>query len=185
MTTKEKEPRIEYKIEELHAHAVSKHKQNQLDDALDFYLQSIELDNFQSEWIYANAITVAAQTGSYDVAKKLIDQAKNIYVDSEDISRASGIFFHKVNNIDKAIESYQKSIRLKPKQPEWVYAKLIELLIQSNLHDHAAEIKEVATKEFPNSEIFDKHFEFSTLTSKNTELGSNVFYSESEKNTTI
>ena len=112
MTTTEKNQKIEDKIERLHAQAVSKHKQNQLDDALALYLQSIELDKIQSEWIYANAITVAAQIGSYDVAKNLLEQARDIYHDSEDIYRASGIFFHKINNIDKAIESYGEKLRI-------------------------------------------------------------------------
>ena len=181
MTTTEKNQKIEDKIERLHAQAVSKHKQNQLDDALALYLQSIELDKIQSEWIYANAITVAAQIGSYDVAKNLLEQARDIYHDSEDIYRASGIFFHKINNIDKAIESYQKCISLEPKQPEWVYAKLIELLIQSDLSDHAEEIKQAAIKEFPDSENFNKHWEFNIVPKDISSNKHNGRYSDLEK----
>lgn len=61
MTTKTQNQNIENQIEELHTQAVNKHKQNHLGDALNLYLQSIELNELQSEWIYANAITVSAQ----------------------------------------------------------------------------------------------------------------------------
>jgi|GEM_PF-2184780 len=168
MTTKAQKQNNKNQIEELHAQAVTKHKQNQLKDALALYLQSIELDQFQSEWVYANAITIAAQINNYDLAHNLIQKANKIYFDSAEISRASGILYHKLNNIDKAIESYQKTITLEPEQPEWVYVKLIELLIQSELYDHAQEIKKAAIKQFPQSQVIQQNSHLSIPKKNNT-----------------
>ncbi|MBW4535335.1 MAG: tetratricopeptide repeat protein [Pleurocapsa minor HA4230-MV1] len=159
MTTKTQNQNIENQIEELHTQAVNKHKQNQLEDALNLYLQSIELNELQSEWIYANAITVAAQIRNYATAQSLVIKAHKIYANSSEISRASGIFFHKINHLDKAIASYQKSIILDSEQPEWVYAKLIDLLIQSKLYDHAVEVQKTAIKHFPQSKIINQQLE--------------------------
>jgi Holliday junction resolvase-like predicted endonuclease len=159
MTTKTQNQNIENQIEELHTQAVNKHKQNQLEDALNLYLQSIELNELQSEWIYANAITVSAQIKNYATAQSLIIKAHKIYANSSEISRASGIFFHKINHLDKAIASYQKSISLDSEQPEWVYAKLIDLLIQSKLYDHAVEVKKAAVEHFPQSKIINQQLE--------------------------
>lgn len=159
MTTKTQNQNIENQIEQLHTQAVSKHKQNQLEDALNLYLQSIELNELQSEWIYANAITVAAQIRNYTTAQSLIIKANKIYANSSEISRASGIFFHKTNQLDKAIASYQKSIILDSEQPEWVYAKLIDLLIQSELYDQAIEVKKAAIEHFPQFKIINQQLE--------------------------
>ncbi|MEO0013587.1 MAG: hypothetical protein RLZZ535_1976 [Cyanobacteriota bacterium] len=159
MTTKTQNQNIENQIEELHTQAVNKHKQNQLEDALNLYLQSIELNELQSEWIYANAITVAAQIRNYATAQSLVIKANKIYANSSEISRASGIFFHKINHLDKAIASYQKSVSLDSEQPEWVYAKLIDLLIQSKLYDHAVEVKKAAVEHFPQSKIINQQLE--------------------------
>ncbi|PSB12536.1 hypothetical protein C7B62_01580 [Pleurocapsa sp. CCALA 161] len=159
MTTKTQSQNIENQIEELHTQAVTKHKQNQLGDALNLYLQSIELNELQSEWIYANAITVSAQIGNYDTAHTLTIKANRIYTNSAEIARASGIFFHKINHLDKAIASYQKSIDLDSNQPEWVYAKLIDLLIQVKLYDHAIDVKKTATQYFPQSKIINQQLE--------------------------
>jgi tetratricopeptide (TPR) repeat protein len=159
MTTKTQNQNIENQIEQLHTQAVNKHKQNQLEDALNLYLQSIELNELQSEWIYANAITVAAQIRNYATAQSLIIQANKIYANSSEISRASGIFFHKTNHLDKAIASYQKSIILDSEQPEWVYAKLIDLLIQSELYDQAIEVKKAAIERYPQFKIINQQLE--------------------------
>jgi tetratricopeptide (TPR) repeat protein len=182
MTTKIQKQNIEYQIEELHTQAVNKHKQNQLPDALDLYLQSIELNELQSEWIYANAITVAAQIGNYDTAYKLTIKANRIYANSAEIARASGILFHKTNYLDKAINSYQKSINLDSKQPEWVYAKLIDLLIQAKLYDHAVEVKKIAIEHFPQSKIINQQLE-QKIYQSDRELNkvSNYSYSEEDK----
>jgi hypothetical protein len=159
MTTKTQNQNIENQIEQLHTQAVNKHKQNELEDALNLYLQSIELNELQSEWIYANAITVAAQIRNYATAQSLIIKANKIYANSSEISRASGIFFHKTNHLDKAIASYQKSIILDSEQPEWVYAKLIDLLIQSELYDQAIEVKKAAIERYPQFKIINQQLE--------------------------
>ncbi len=168
MTTKAQKQNNENQIEELHTQAVAKHKQNQLEDALTLYLKSIEVDQFQSEWVYANAITVGAQIEKYDIAKNLTQQANKIHFNSAEISRASGILFHKINDIDKAIECYQKSITLEPEQPEWVYVKLIELLIQAELYEHALKIKNIARQKFPQSEIINQDLNLNISPKNNT-----------------
>lgn len=157
MTTKPRNRNIEQQIEELHSQAVDKHKKNLLKEALSLYLRSIELDESQPEWIYANAITVSAQTNDYDTANSLTQKAQKLYSDSDEIHRAIGISFHKQQNISRAIESYQNSIELNPKQPEWVYVKLIELLVRSQLNERADEFKQKAIQEFPQSKVLHQY----------------------------
>ncbi|MEL6580762.1 MAG: tetratricopeptide repeat protein [Cyanobacteria bacterium J06621_12] len=168
MTIKEQNQNAANQIEELHAQAVLKHKQNQLDDALSFYLRSIEIDELQCEWIYANAITISAQIEKYDVAQKLTTQAHQIYSDSDEIFRASGIFFHRVNQVTKAIASFQRAIDLERQQPEWVYAKLIELLVRSKLYDRAAEVYDLARQQFPETAIINHQLELEIAENKSS-----------------
>ena len=182
MTIKAQKPNNANQIEELHTQAVTKHKENQLEAALALYSKSIEIEQFQAEWVYANAITVAAQIEKYDIGNDLIQKANKIYFDSAEISRASGILFHKLNNTDQAIESYQKSITLEPEQPEWVYIKLIELLIKSELYEHALKIKQVASKKFPQSAIINQNLEISIPQKNNTFIQQNSsLYTNLEK----
>lgn len=168
MITKEQKQNIDQVIEHLHDQAVAKHKENKLEEAFSFYIQSIDLDEIQPEWIYGNSITLSAQIGNYNIGIKLKEKAEKLYPESDEISRAIGILFHKLNDIDKAIEFYLKSITIDLEQPEWVYIKLINLLVQSKLYEQATEIIQKGVKQFPQSEILNKELELNININQNS-----------------
>ena len=144
---------IKSQIEEIHAQAAMMREQNQLEDALLLYLKSIELDESQSQFIYADAISIATQLGNFDLAGKLIRKASKIHLNSVEVLRASGVFFQQTNHLERAIECYQKSIDLDSKQPEWIYQRLIDALNRLELNDRAIQVLEAAKREFPQLDL--------------------------------
>ena len=91
-------------IENIQGQAVAKHQANKLEDALNLYLHSIEIDHNQPEWIYANAIALATQIDRCDTGFKLKRQAENIYPQSDAIARAIGLLFHQQQEHDEEKE---------------------------------------------------------------------------------
>ena len=157
MTIELQNRKIELEIEKLHNQAVTLHKQNKLDKALEYYLQSIELDEVQPDWIYGNAIVISAQTGKLDAGRELKATAEKLYPNSAEIQRAIGIFSHKTNNIKEASKYYLKAIYLDSKQPEWLYIRLADLLAELNYRDRAIQVSKQGLKEFPNSGTLIKY----------------------------
>ena len=141
-------------IKKIHGQAVAKAQEHKLEDALNLYLQSIEIDENQPEWIYANAIILATQIERCDTGFKLKRKAENLYNKSDEISRAIALLFYKQNNRQYAIKYFQKTIALNPEQPEWLYAKLFALLNKSKLTTEAFKIQEQGLKRFPQSAVF-------------------------------
>ncbi|MDJ0590682.1 MAG: tetratricopeptide repeat protein [Pleurocapsa sp. MO_226.B13] len=143
-------------IENLHGKAVARHKENKLEDALDLYLESIGVNEIQPEWIYANAITLATQIAHLDIGISLKQKAEKIYPESDEISRAIALLFQKQNDLENALKYYQKSIDLNYEQPEWVYIKLYNLLLQSKLVQQAETIRKQGLKLYPQSKTFNQ-----------------------------
>ena len=175
---------IEQQIEELHSQAVIKHKQNKLDEALHLYLEALELDEYQPEWIYGNTIMICAQTGKSEIGMELKEKAERIYPESEEIYRAIGLLFHKSNNRKTAIECYLKAVNLNYQQPEWLYIKLIALLLGENYFEQAIEIANQAIKQFPDSTTIKKYFELAN-NQINDSSRRNIFYTDVEKATVL
>ena len=151
MTIELQNLKIDLEIERLHDRAVTQHKENKLDTALEYYLQSIELDEVQPDWIYGNAIVISAQTGKLDTGRELKATAEKLYPNSAEIQRAIGIFSHKSNNIKEASKYYLKAIYLDSKQPEWLYIRLADLLVELNYRDRAIQVSKQGLEQFPNS----------------------------------
>ena len=128
MFTQTQQPNNRQSVENLHEKAVAKHKGNKPEDALNLYLQSIKIDELQPEWIYANAITLSAQTNHYDLGLKLKQKAQKFHPESDEVTRAIALLFHKQGDEKNAVKFYQRTIELNPKQPEWLYIKLYDLL---------------------------------------------------------
>ncbi|MGL5938809.1 MAG: hypothetical protein ACRC2S_00250 [Waterburya sp.] len=105
-------------IEQLTTEAVAKHKENRKEEAIAFYLEVIELDSNQPEWVYGNAITLMAQVNRLDEGLKLGEKVLKIYPESDEIYRVIGILSEKQPDISNCIEYYQKAIALEPMQPE-------------------------------------------------------------------
>jgi len=143
-------------IENIQGQAVAKHQANKLEDALNLYLHSIEIDQNQPEWIYANAIALATQIDRYDTGFKLKREAENIYPQSDAIARAIALLFDRQNERTNAIKYYQKSLEFNSEQPEWLYVKLFKLLMESGILVEATKIKNIGLKKFPDSTAFQQ-----------------------------
>ena len=154
MPTQIQLPNSRQTIEKIHGQAVVKAQANKLEDALNLYLQSIEIDENQPEWIYANAIILATQIERCDTGFKLKRKAENLHPKSDEISRAVALLFYKQNNRQDAIKYFQKTIAFNPEQPEWLYAKLFALLNKSKLTTEAFKIQQQGLKRFPKSTVF-------------------------------
>ena len=157
-------------IEKIQGQAIAQHKANKLESALNLYLHSIEVDAQQPEWIYANAIALAAQIDRCDTGFKLKRQAENIYPQSDEITRAIGLLFQQQKERDNAIRYYQKTLSLNSEQPEWLYVKLFKILIESQQFLEANKIKSQGLKRFPKSTALQQNiaaniaaFSFATL----------------------
>ena len=179
MTIELQNLKIDLEIERLHDRAVTQHKENKLDTALEYYLQSIELDEVQPDWIYGNAIVISAQTGKLDTGRELKATAEKLYPNSAEIQRAIGIFSHKSNNIKEASKYYLKAIYLDSKQPEWLYIRLADLLVELNYRDRAIQVSKQGLEQFPNSGTLIKYCQ--TINPQNGGFSLKDIYTATEK----
>ena len=136
---------------------VNKDESKKLADALSLYLQSIQTNEAQPEWIYGNSITLSAQINRFDVGIQLKEKAERLYPESEEIARAIALLYDRQDRLDLAIEFYQKSVNLNPLQPEWVYTKIYNYLLQNNLIGRANNIRQQGLKYFPQSSAFQTY----------------------------
>ena len=146
---------------------VTKSESKKLADALSLYLQSIQANEAQPEWIYGNSITLSAQINRFDIGMELKAKAEKTYPESEEIARAIALLYEKQGRLEQAIELYQKSINLNPLQPEWVYAKIYDFLLQTNLIEQAKEIGKQGLKYYPQSSTFQHCSAETSLTISN------------------
>ena len=158
-------------IEDLSGKAVAQSQENKLVHALDSYVQSIKVNENQPQWVYSNAITLSAQINRFDLGLKLQPKAMAIYPQSEEINRAIALLYERQNRSEKAIEFYQRCLTLNAQQPEWVYTKLLNLLIKVDLLGKAEAVKQQGLKYFPQSAvltktIINKDFDSNTATAK-------------------
>ncbi|MCC0177248.1 tetratricopeptide repeat protein [Waterburya agarophytonicola K14] len=151
MFIKTQEQQTDRGTENLPEDTVSKQEQTKLADALTAYLQSIKVNEAQPAWIYGNTITLSAQINRFDIGIALKEKAQKLYPEDESISRAIALLYEKQNLQEQAIEFYQKSIELNPVQPEWIYLKLFDLLIENKLIKQAEDIRNQGLKYFPQS----------------------------------
>ncbi|MGD1921469.1 MAG: hypothetical protein ACFCAD_22815 [Pleurocapsa sp.] len=147
-TSKEQQP------ENLSGQSSAKQEEEKLVNALSLYLQSIKANESQPEWIYGNSITLSSQISRFDIGTKLKEKAERLYPHSDEIARAIALLFEKQDRLEDAIEYYQKSVDLNPSQPEWVYTKLYNFLLQRKLLLQAENVRQQGEKYFPKSNSF-------------------------------
>jgi tetratricopeptide (TPR) repeat protein len=140
------------KIDYLHTQAVAHHKEGNLEEAINFYLESIEIDENQPDWVYGNVIILLAQTGNVAKGLDLKAKAEKIHCDSDNVCVSIAIALDVAQKILKSIEYYQKAISLNQYQPEWVYIKTITNLIAVNKIDDAKSLCILAQKIYPESQ---------------------------------
>ncbi len=147
----ETEPNLSEQIDYLHTQAVKKHKQGELASAVDFYLQSIKVDQKQPPWIYGNAITLLNQLGKVNEALEVGKIALKVDANSDEILRALGSVYKSNGNSLNSIRFYRQAIEKNHSQPIWVYEHLIESLIQQNDLSQALEYGTLGTQINPES----------------------------------
>ena len=143
-------------VEWLTNQAVKKHKEGKSQEAIAFYLEILDKNKERPEWIYGNAVTLLAQVGRLDESLELGEKALAIYPTSEEIHRALGLAYENQSNNQKCIEHYKAATEANCQQPEWVYVKSLELLLQANQSDKAVEIWQKGIKQHPQSQYIKK-----------------------------
>lgn len=154
-------------IEYFHSQAVAEHKKKNYAKAISFYLQSIELDKKQPEWVYGNAISLLAKVKRFENSLEIADQALEIYSDSDKIYRAIGFASDQKGDILSGINHYRQAIKLNPAQPSWVYFYLTEHLINQNFLDEALQIGQQGAELNPESHW--SHYYFGEALAANQE----------------
>lgn len=137
--------------------AVAKHKEGQIEAAIDLYLKSLELEKLLPDWVYENIIILLSQTGQISQRINLIEDALKIHADSDKIHRALGLAANEQGSFEKSINCYLKSLELSEKQPDWLYSSLIEMLVASNQLQKAVEIGNLAIKLHQDSVWINYH----------------------------
>jgi tetratricopeptide (TPR) repeat protein/glycosyltransferase involved in cell wall biosynthesis len=170
---------IAKQIEVLTTQAVTKHKEGNLEDAIAFYSEAIELDENQPAWVYANVITLMTQIDRLNEGLELGEKALKIHPESDEIEKAlktiqqkknhlnaenkniakqievlttQAVTKHKEGKIDEAITFYLGVIELDSKQPAWVYGNAITLMAQIARLDKGLELGDKALKIYPESD---------------------------------
>ena len=159
----------EQKIEPASELTVTKNESKKLADALSLYLQSIQANEAQPEWIYGNSITLSTQINRLDIAMQLKEKAEKIYPENEEIARAIALLYEKQDRLEQAIELYQKSVNLNPLQPEWVYIKIHNFLLQTNAIEQAEKIGRQGLKYYPQSSSFQNYSTENSLVNSNNQ----------------
>ena len=131
---------MQQQLESLLTQAVAKHKEDQKEAAISLYLKSIELDENQPAWVYGNVITLFSQINRLSDGIELGEKALKIYSASDEIYRAIGLVYEKLQDTFNCIENYRKAIKLEPKQPDWVYCNLAKQLLQNEEIEEAANV---------------------------------------------
>jgi GT2 family glycosyltransferase/glycosyltransferase involved in cell wall biosynthesis/tetratricopeptide (TPR) repeat protein len=121
----------------LTSEAVTRHKAGDLEAAISYYLQVIDVVDQVPAWIYGNTITLLAKVERSEEAIALGQQALAEYPTSDEIYRAVGIAAVKQGNDDQSINYFSQALEINPEQPVWVYYQLTELLTKKKALDKA------------------------------------------------
>ena len=142
---------LEQRITLLHNQAVDHHKKGELANAVKLYQEAIKLDNDQPAWVYGNLLTLLTELKAVDQAVALGVQIKADYNDSDDFLRAFALALEEQGNLSSSIIYYQQAINLNPSQPNWVYSRLANILIDQNSLEQAIQIGQQGITIHPNS----------------------------------
>ena len=140
------------KINYLQSNAVAIHKEGKLEEAVNFYLEAIKVDENQPDWVYGNAIMLLSKLGSLDQGWVLGEKAKKLYPKSDKVYQSMGKILYKADKNQASINYYQQAINLVEKQPVWVFADLVAQLVKIRKFDEAIEIARKGIELYPNSE---------------------------------
>jgi GT2 family glycosyltransferase/glycosyltransferase involved in cell wall biosynthesis/tetratricopeptide (TPR) repeat protein len=141
----------------LTSEAVTRHKAGDLEAAISYYLQVIDVVNQVPAWIYGNTITLLAKVERLEEAIALGQQALAEYPTSDEIYRAVGIAAGKQGNDDQSIDYFSQALEINPEQPVWVYYQLTELLTKKKALDKAIAVGKQGLELNPDSHWLHYH----------------------------
>ncbi len=178
--TKFKEENMAEKVGYLHNQAVASHKEGKLEEAISFYLESIEIDENQPAWIYGNVITLLAQVGRLDEGLKLGKNAETLYPESDELYRGIGLLYHQSGNIKSTVDYYLKALELKNQQPDWVYSQCLENLIKLKNYNLGISIGEQGCNLYNDSMWINYHLAELYILTENWEKAT-IYYQKLEQ----
>ena len=126
-------------IEWLTTEAVAKHKAGEPEAAINYYLEVIDRLEEAPAWVYGNAIGLLAKLSRCEEGIVLGKQALEKHPKSSEIYRSLGLVNQQCQKLEQLIKCYRSAIKLDANQPSWVYAHLIEGLVNQNKPDEAIE----------------------------------------------
>lgn len=118
-------------VEWLNFQAVSRHKEGKFEEAVSYYLEAIDIDSNQPDWVYANLIVLLGKIRHFDESKQIERLALNIYPQSGEIYRSLGENARENEDIEGSLIYLRKALEIDPNQPNWVYTVLAEDLWQN------------------------------------------------------
>lgn len=142
---------VKQQVEYCLRRAVFQHKEEQIENAIDLYLQSLELEKSLPDWVYENTIILLSRVGRSAEGLKLRKNALKIHFNSDKVYRALGLAFNKEKDFENSINCYLQSLKISKNQPVWVYENLITLLVQVGRFEQGLSLREQAIKNHPNS----------------------------------
>ena len=117
-------------VEWLNNQALNRQQANKSEEAIAFYLEAIELNINQPEWVYANLIVLLGKTKHFDETKQIEKLALNIYPQSSEVYRSLGENAQENQDPDRSITCFKQALEINFNQPDWVYQILAEDLFQ-------------------------------------------------------
>ena len=160
---------VRQQVEDCLNQAVAKHKEGQIEAAIDLYVKSLELEKFLPDWVYENVIVLLSQVGRSSQGLQLRENALKIHANSDKVYRAIGLALNHQGDFENSINFYLKSLKINQKQPDWLYSSLIEMLVGSNRLQQAIEIGHLGIKLHENFPWILYHLAEAFVASENWE----------------
>ena len=137
--------------------AVKKHKEGKTEEAIAYYLEVIELNEQQPDWIYANAIILISHIDHLDRALELGNKAIKIHDSSSEILRAISVTYEKKGCIEEYRASCEKVIQIESEQPDWFYSNFIAHLNEHQEVELAIQYGTIANKIYAKNHWIKYH----------------------------
>jgi superkiller protein 3 len=127
-------------------------KQEDIDGVIKYNSRAIELNSQEPLWVYLTLIQSLTKPEQFEQATAICQAALEVYPDSQKPYHALSTAAEKQGNIDKAVENYQRAIKINPQQPDWVYSTLGRLLTQQENWNQAIATYQQALEIYPENE---------------------------------
>ncbi len=117
-------------VEWLNFQAVSRHKEGKLEEAVSYYLEAIEIDPNQPDWVYGNLIILLGKIQHFDESEQIEKLALSIHPQSSEIYRSLAENAREMQDMARCLVYLQQALDIDENHPYWVYTALAEDLWQ-------------------------------------------------------